>query len=170
MPFAKCLVSIFMFCCMFSCRFSFHFVFVVLLVFHIVSFMDSLKRRDIADITELIMMRIFYHRPDHFLYRQYIAKNWFELLSKCILIIFLSEGRRMNRFQSCKIRDCKRYHENENIHKKKHGGWQELSSSQKLNVIITQVAIFSNALYFDCMNCIADIISSEQCVCVCVCF
>lgn len=44
-------------------------------------------RRD-ANVNELILVRIFYAKPDHFLYRQYIAKNWFELLSKCILIVF----------------------------------------------------------------------------------
>lgn len=45
-------------------------------------------RRD-ANLNELILVRIFYAKPDHFLYRQYIAKNWFELLSKCILIAYV---------------------------------------------------------------------------------
>lgn len=46
-----------------------------------------LGRRD-ANLNELILVRIFYAKPDHFLYRQYIAKNWFELLSKCISIAY----------------------------------------------------------------------------------
>ncbi|XP_031634453.1 pickpocket protein 11-like [Contarinia nasturtii] len=38
--------------------------------------------RDAVANSELIMLRLFYARPDHFLYRQYVAKNWFELLSE----------------------------------------------------------------------------------------
>lgn len=43
--------------------------------------------RSNPDLSELILLRIFYAKPDHFSYRQYIAKNWFEFLSKCILLL-----------------------------------------------------------------------------------
>lgn len=59
----------------------------ILLLFNLIELdTRTFDRRDAANINELIMMRIFYARPDHFLYRQYIAKNWFEFLSKCIKI------------------------------------------------------------------------------------
>ncbi|XP_055315742.1 pickpocket protein 11-like [Sitodiplosis mosellana] len=55
---------------------------------------NASRLRDTKDFGDLVMMRIFYARPDHFLYRQYIAKNWFEFISElgglCGIIIGFS--------------------------------------------------------------------------------
>lgn len=31
-------------------------------------------------MNDLALLKVFYGRPEHFMYRQYIARNWFELL------------------------------------------------------------------------------------------
>lgn len=42
-----------------------------------------LKRSNVRNMNEMLLLKVFYGKPEHFMYRQYIAKTWFELLCKC---------------------------------------------------------------------------------------
>lgn len=71
----------------------------------LVQMLNLVDGRDVADMSEIIIMRIFYARPHHFLYGQYIAKNWLKFLSKYILNCIFTRWTKTNQFL-VKMCDC----------------------------------------------------------------
>lgn len=51
---------------------------------HLIYILNILKRRNIKNMNDVVLLKVFYGKPEHFMYRQYIAKTWFELLCKCL--------------------------------------------------------------------------------------